>query len=45
METVQREMLEGGFLIDCLEVGSNDLKSFIEILKDLSLQFNSSSEL
>ncbi|CAN1847269.1 hypothetical protein LINPERHAP1_LOCUS38498 [Linum perenne] len=34
VETVQKEVVEGGLLRDCVEVGSNDLRGLIGILKD-----------
>ncbi|KAG2689208.1 hypothetical protein I3760_09G129300 [Carya illinoinensis] len=43
VETVEREVVDGGFLKDCLEVGTNDLKGLLQIFKDLALQFYSSS--
>ncbi|GLT80168.1 hypothetical protein SLA2020_516220 [Shorea laevis] len=43
VETVQREVMEGGLLGDCLELGTNDLKGLLQILKDLSKQFHSNS--
>jgi hypothetical protein len=43
VETVQREVVEGDLLRDCLELGSNDLKGLVQIVKDLSSQFYSSS--
>ncbi|GLT68092.1 hypothetical protein SLA2020_403520 [Shorea laevis] len=43
VETAQREVVDGGFLRDCLELGSNDLKGLLQILKELALQFNSTS--
>ncbi|KAF8409155.1 hypothetical protein HHK36_005228 [Tetracentron sinense] len=42
--TLQREVVEGGLLKDCLELGSNDLKGLIQVIKDLALQFSSSSD-
>ncbi|XP_021764194.1 uncharacterized protein LOC110728834 [Chenopodium quinoa] len=38
VETLKEEM-EGEFLKDCLEVGSNDLKGLVQILKDLSSKY------
>ncbi|KAK4769982.1 hypothetical protein SAY87_030514 [Trapa incisa] len=38
VETLRKEMVDGDFLRDCLEVGTNDLKGLIQILKDLALQ-------
>nr|TKR83936.1 hypothetical protein D5086_0000262820 [Populus alba] len=35
-ETVQREVVEGDLLRDCLELGSNDLKGLVQIVKDLA---------
>ena len=43
VETVQKEVVEGGLLKDCLQLGSNDLKGLIMILKDFALSFSSSS--
>ncbi|KAK4857659.1 hypothetical protein QYF36_004206 [Acer negundo] len=34
VETVEIEVVEGGLLRDCLEVGSNDLKGVIQVFKD-----------
>ncbi|KAL5539275.1 hypothetical protein UlMin_042740 [Ulmus minor] len=39
VETVQREVVEGGLLMDCLELGSEDLKGLIQIFKDLAMQY------
>lgn len=39
VETVQREVVDGGLLRDCLELGNNDLQGLIQILKDLGLQY------
>ena len=41
VETVQAEVVDGGLLRDCLELGSNDLKGLIQIVKDLGLQYAS----
>lgn len=38
---MQKEVIEGGLLKDCLELGSNDLKAMLQIFKDLALQFYS----
>jgi hypothetical protein len=43
VETVQREVAEGGLLRDCLELGAKDLKGLLQIFKDLALQFYSTS--
>ncbi|KAK1554241.1 hypothetical protein Q3G72_009635 [Acer saccharum] len=42
VETVEIEVVEGGLLRDCLEVGSNDLKGLIQVFKDLILQYSPS---
>ncbi|MBA0691289.1 hypothetical protein Goshw_005733 [Gossypium schwendimanii] len=42
-ETMQREVLEGGLLRDCMELGSNDLKGLIQIFKDLASQYSTSN--
>ncbi|XP_027339331.1 uncharacterized protein LOC113853077 [Abrus precatorius] len=39
VETLQKEVVEGGLIRDCLEVGNNDLKALIAVLRDLLLQF------
>lgn len=41
VETVQREVVEGELLRDCLELGSNDLKDLIQIFKGIALQYSS----
>ncbi|KAF9672502.1 hypothetical protein SADUNF_Sadunf11G0049000 [Salix dunnii] len=43
VEIVQREVVEGDLLRDCLELGGNDFKGLIQIVKDLASQFYSSS--
>ncbi|KAG7019548.1 hypothetical protein SDJN02_18509, partial [Cucurbita argyrosperma subsp. argyrosperma] len=43
VETVQVEVVNGGLLKDCLELGSGDLKGMVQILKDLALNFYSST--
>ncbi|KAI7757994.1 hypothetical protein M8C21_018715 [Ambrosia artemisiifolia] len=43
VEMVRTEIVDGGLLQDCLELGSNDLKGVIQILKDLTSQYASSS--
>lgn len=43
VETVQKEVVDGGLLKDCLELGSGDLKGMVQILKDLAMNFDSSS--
>ncbi|KAI4298189.1 hypothetical protein L6164_031778 [Bauhinia variegata] len=44
LKTVQVEVADGGLLRDCLEIGSNDFKGLIQIVKDLILQFSSASD-
>ncbi|KAK7303040.1 hypothetical protein RJT34_13939 [Clitoria ternatea] len=39
VETLQKEVVEGGLVKDCLELGSKDLKALIQIVKELLLQF------
>ncbi|XP_019418160.1 PREDICTED: uncharacterized protein LOC109328960 [Lupinus angustifolius] len=39
VETVQIEVVEGGLLRDCLELGSSDLKALIQVAQNLVLQF------
>ncbi|KDP21170.1 hypothetical protein JCGZ_21641 [Jatropha curcas] len=43
-ETVRREVVDGGLLRDCLELGSDDLKGLVQIIKDLASQFFSTSD-
>ncbi|KAK1426480.1 hypothetical protein QVD17_15154 [Tagetes erecta] len=43
VEMVKIEIVDGGLLQDCLELGSGDLKGLIQILKDVTLQYTSSS--
>ncbi|XP_020205648.1 uncharacterized protein LOC109790819 [Cajanus cajan] len=38
-ETFQKEVVEGGLIRDCLELGNNDLKALIQVAKDLLMQF------
>ncbi|KAI3743002.1 hypothetical protein L1987_60703 [Smallanthus sonchifolius] len=44
VEMVRMEIVDGGLLQDCLELGSSDLKGVIQILKDLTSQYASSSK-
>ncbi|XWS18562.1 hypothetical protein CRYUN_Cryun32bG0056000 [Craigia yunnanensis] len=44
IETIQREVMEGGLLRDCLEIGSNDLKGLVQIFKDLASHYSSASD-
>ncbi|KAK7360920.1 hypothetical protein VNO77_02938 [Canavalia gladiata] len=39
VETFQKEVVEGGLIRDCLELGNKDLKVLIQVVKDLLLQF------
>ncbi|KAB1221485.1 hypothetical protein CJ030_MR2G020837 [Morella rubra] len=43
VETVQIEVVEGELLRDCLQLGTKDLKGILQIVKDLGLQFYSTS--
>ncbi|XP_052180674.1 uncharacterized protein LOC127793920 [Diospyros lotus] len=43
MQTVEKEVLEGELVRDCLELGGNDLKGLLQILKDVALHFSPSS--
>lgn len=36
-------MVQGGLLKDCLELGSNDLKGLLQILKDLASSGNANT--
>ncbi|KAE9452602.1 hypothetical protein C3L33_15496, partial [Rhododendron williamsianum] len=40
VETVQREVVEGDLLRDCLELGSNDLKGLIQVFKDIAMEIS-----
>ncbi|MCL7031879.1 hypothetical protein MKW94_021280 [Papaver nudicaule] len=40
---ILQEEIEGGLLKDCLELGANDLKGLIQIVKDLAIQFSTAS--
>lgn len=44
VKAIQREVVEGELLRDCLELGSNDLQGVLQILKDLGLQYASNSK-
>ncbi|KAL8032367.1 hypothetical protein ABFX02_13G091300 [Erythranthe guttata] len=43
VETLQKEVMEGGLLKDCLELGSDDLKGLLQVFKDIALQYASSA--
>ncbi|KVI00761.1 uncharacterized protein LOC112519752 [Cynara cardunculus var. scolymus] len=43
VEMVRTEIVDGGLLRDCLELGSSDLKGVIQILKDVASQYSSTS--
>ncbi|OVA14302.1 hypothetical protein BVC80_9021g29 [Macleaya cordata] len=43
MMLILQEEIEGNLLRDCLELGGNDLKGLIQIVKDMALQFSVSS--
>lgn len=43
VEMAQTEIVDGGLLRDCLELGSSDLKGVIQILKDVVSQYSSTS--
>lgn len=43
MQMLQKEVVEGELLRDCLELGSDDLKGLIQIVKDIALQYSSTS--
>lgn len=45
VEIVQKEVVEGDLLRDCLELGSSDLNGLIKIMKDVVLQFSSDSDM
>ncbi|PIN04342.1 hypothetical protein CDL12_23117 [Handroanthus impetiginosus] len=38
---LQQEILEGDLLRDCLELGADDLKGLLQVLKDIALQYAS----
>ncbi|KAL2484108.1 hypothetical protein Fot_45752 [Forsythia ovata] len=41
--TLQKEVVEGDLVRDCLELGGNDLKDLIRVFKELVLQYTSAS--
>lgn len=41
VQMLQKEVVEGELLRDCLELGSGDLKGLIQIIKDIALQYSS----
>ncbi|KAL6190049.1 hypothetical protein ACLB2K_036450 [Fragaria x ananassa] len=43
VKAVQREVVEGELTKDCLELGSNDFRGVLQILKDLGLQYGSAA--
>ncbi|KAJ9558129.1 hypothetical protein OSB04_012743 [Centaurea solstitialis] len=43
VEMVRTEIVDGGLLRDCLELGSSDLKGVIQILKDVASQYSSTT--
>ncbi|KAL3522594.1 hypothetical protein ACH5RR_015428 [Cinchona calisaya] len=43
VETMQKEVVDGDMLKDCLELGTNDLKGLIQVLKDIALQYGAST--
>lgn len=43
METLQKEVVDGDLLKDCLELGANDLKGLIMVFKDISSKYTSTS--
>ncbi|PWA63218.1 hypothetical protein CTI12_AA355860 [Artemisia annua] len=43
VEILRTEIVDGGLLQDCLELGSSDLKGVIQILKDIAIQYSSTS--
>ncbi|XP_009769557.1 uncharacterized protein [Nicotiana sylvestris] len=42
-ETLQKEVVDGDLLKDCLELGANDLKGLIMVFKDISSKYTSTS--
>ncbi|CAI9755187.1 unnamed protein product [Fraxinus pennsylvanica] len=43
VETLQKEVVEGDLVRDCLELGGNDLNDLIRLLKDVALQYTTAS--
>ncbi|XP_050287536.1 uncharacterized protein LOC126726352 isoform X2 [Quercus robur] len=43
LKVAEREVVQGGLLKDCLELGSNDLKGLLQILKDLASSANANT--
>ncbi|XP_050370575.1 uncharacterized protein LOC126788608 [Argentina anserina] len=43
VKAVQTEVVQGELLRDCLELGSNDFRGVLQILRDLGIQYGSAS--
>ncbi|CAA2989297.1 Hypothetical predicted protein [Olea europaea subsp. europaea] len=43
VETLQKEIVEGDLVRDCLELGGNDLNDLVRVFKDVLLQYTSAS--
>ena len=43
LKVAEKEVVQGGLLKDCLELGSNDLKGLLQILKDLASSANANT--
>lgn len=41
--TLQKEVVEGDLLRDCIELGADDLKGLIQVFKDIAIQYFSAS--
>lgn len=41
--TLQKEVMEGELLRDCIELGADDLKDLIEVVKDIGFNYFSTS--
>lgn len=41
--SLQKEVVEGDLLRDCIELGTGDLKGLIQIVKEIALQYVSAA--
>ncbi|KAF5752784.1 hypothetical protein HS088_TW01G00702 [Tripterygium wilfordii] len=44
LEMIQIEIVEGGLLKDCLEIGGKDVRGVVQILKDLASQYTAAPD-
>lgn len=43
MLSLQKEVVEGELLRDCIELGTGDLKSLLQVFKDVASQYASAA--